>query len=196
MILGVTGYRPQKLGGFILPNKTYNFVCQRTEEILKDICPDKCITGMAIGYDQYAANVCFRNNIPFLAAIPFEGQDILWKPEDRKRYRSLLNKAEEIIYVALGSYSAQKMQERNEYIVNHSDIMLACIRPNEISGGTFNCCSYAKRVNHHRLKAVACCSQSGCNKPIDGGSFICRIKRQINLISFYFFVSSCDCSTC
>jgi len=144
MIIACTGHRPPKLGGYELPNAIYNEICQKTEKILLELKPDKCISGMALGYDSYFANICIKLNIPLVAAIPFEGQEKMWPEKSKKIYQSLLQKASEKIIVCEGGYSAYKMQIRNEYLVNNSDILLACF--NGSSGGTKNCVEYARKM--------------------------------------------------
>lgn len=143
MIIGFTGSRPQKLGGFTLPNSIYNYVCQETEKLLLQLKPDKCISGMALGYDSYAANICIKLKIPYIAAIPFKNQDSIWSDEQKKIYNFLLRKSSEQVTVSEGEYAPCKMQIRNEYIVDNSDVIIACY--DGTSGGTHNCVTYAKK---------------------------------------------------
>lgn len=150
MIISFTGHRPDKLPnkqtGYKLPNPTYIKVCVELEKILKEKQPEKVISGMALGFDQWAASVAIKLNIPFIAAIPFEGQESAWPIFSQKSYHLLLKKAYEIVVVSPGSYSAYKMQIRNEYLVNNCDILVACWN-GDTSGGTYNCIQYAKSLN-------------------------------------------------
>jgi len=143
--VGFTGSRPQKLGGFILPNPIYNYVCQQTEKLLLELKPDKCISGLALGFDQYAAFICTKLKIPYIAAIPFKNQDAVWSDPQKKIYKSLLSKSYQQVIVSEGDYAAYKMQLRNQYIVDNSDIMIACYDGKP--GGTNNCVNYAKSKN-------------------------------------------------
>lgn len=151
MIISGTGYRPNKLPnaqtGYQLPNPTYIYVCQQIEKILLSLKPDKIISGGSQGFDQYLSYVGIRLGIPVIFAIPFIGQEKLWTEESQRIYHRLLNKAESVIIVSEGEYSARKMQIRNEFLVDQCDLLLACIRPTEKSGGTFNCVQYAKSQN-------------------------------------------------
>lgn len=149
MIVGFTGHRPDKCGGYKLPNKTYCKICQEIEKNLLKINPKYCISGMALGVDSWAAFVCIKNNIPFKAAIPFEGQENLWTQQDKSRYYTLLSKAKEKVLVSNGDFSQEKMQIRNEYIVNNSDILIAVFDGS--FGGTFNTVNYAKKLNKEIL---------------------------------------------
>ncbi len=144
MRLAGTGHRSQKIGGFILPNPTYIYICQQIEKHLKELKPDSVISGGAIGFDQYLANVAINLGIPLTIAVPFKGQELKWPEKSQKQYHKLLNKASDIVIVSDGGYSAQKMRIRNEWMINNCDIVLACWDGSK--GGTFNCINYAKSV--------------------------------------------------
>jgi len=141
MIISFTGPRPPKIGGYDIPNPIFNHICRETEKTLLELKPDKCISGMALGYDTYAAKICIKLGIPFIAAVPFEGQDKVWKEDSKKEYKELLDKAVEVVYTSDPGYAAWKMQVRNEWMVDNSDIVIACF--NGSKGGTFNCVKYA-----------------------------------------------------
>lgn len=151
MILSCSGYRPNKLPdaktGYKIPNPTYIHVCQQIEKILLELKPEKCLSGMALGSDQYFASVCIKLKIPFVGCIPFQGQEDFWPEESKKTYKLLLKKASEVIIVSPGEYIPTKLQIRNEYLVDNCDKLIAVINPLETSGGTFNCLQYAKSVN-------------------------------------------------
>jgi uncharacterized phage-like protein YoqJ len=144
MILGITGHRPDKLGGYKLPNPVYNKVCQKIEQVFKELQPEKIISGMALGVDQWAAFIACKLGIPFLAAVPFEGQEIKWPKSSQEIYHKLLKKASEVVVVSPHGYSARKLQIRNEWMVDYSDKMLAIW--NGTGGGTDNCINYAKSL--------------------------------------------------
>lgn len=146
MIIAGTGHRPSAIGGYKLPNPTYNKICQEIEKVLLDLKPDKVLSGMALGYDQYLANIARKLKIPFVAVVPFDGQDNNWIPSSKRTYQTLLKLASDIVVVSSGGYSAYKMQIRNQYLVDNCDILLACYN-GEKSGGTANCVKYAQSVN-------------------------------------------------
>jgi len=145
MIVAFTGHRPDKLGGYKLPNDTYIRVCQKIDAALKELKPEKIITGMALGVDQWAASIAHRLGIPFLAAIPFEGQENAWPESSRKTYRLLRKLAAEEVIVSQGGYSADKMQVRNIWMVDNCTKLIAVW--DGTKGGTGNCVEYAKSVN-------------------------------------------------
>lgn len=144
MIIAFTAHRPTKLGGYRLPNKTYIYVCQQIEKILKELKPEKIISGMALGGDQYVANIAIKLGIPFIAAIPFIGQEKVWTESSKRTYKALLNKASEQVIVSEGEYSAHKLQIRNEWMCDHADKLIAIF--DGTPGGTANCVNYAKSI--------------------------------------------------
>lgn len=145
MIVAFTGHRPDKLGGYTLPNPIYNNVCRQIEAQLRELKPEKIISGMALGVDQWAAYIAFKNKIPFVAAVPFKDQDSVWFQESKLAYAKLLAKAVEVVIVSEGGYSAHKLQIRNEWMVDHCDKLIAIW--DGTPGGTCNCIKYAKSKN-------------------------------------------------
>ena len=133
MIVGFTGHR--KISGLLW--------IDRLESTLKGLNPEKCINGMAIGFDHMAAFTCIRLEIPFIAAIPCDNQDKKWNMADKLNYEYLLNKAVEIVQVCEGGYAAWKMFKRDEYIVDNSDIIIAYYDGRDY-GGTYHTIEYAK----------------------------------------------------
>lgn len=140
MIVGLTGHRPDKLGGYKVPNPLYDRIIAAGRQKLIELAPEKVISGVALGWDQWMAQVCVELGIPFLAAVPFEGQERKWPKDSQDRYRALLAKAAETVIVCPGGYAPWKMQKRNCWMVDHSDFMLACWDGSP--GGTRNCLDY------------------------------------------------------
>ena len=138
-----TGHRPQKLGGFNTPNKTFNWVMWQIDDAFAHLQPDKVISGMALGVDQWAACFTVAFGIPLIAAVPCDNQQAMWGPRARKIYTELLGLADEVITVCPGPYAAWKMQKRNEWMVDHCDMLIAVWDGS--SGGTGNCVRYAQK---------------------------------------------------
>lgn len=141
-ILAATGHRPDKLGGYEHPAKSR--LIRYTTNIIKEYHPQKFITGMAMGWDQACAWACVNLDVPWIAAIPFKGQELRWHKETQDEYNFLLSKASEIVIVCEGGYHPFKMQKRNEWMVDRSNAMLALWDGS--TGGTYNCIEYAKKV--------------------------------------------------
>lgn len=148
-IIAGTGHRPSKLSGYKVPNPTYNFVCQQIEKILLKENPDKIISGMALGFDMWFAFVANKLKIPFIAAVPFLGQELIWPKSSQIIYHNLLSKALEKVIVSDGSYSPSKLQIRNKWMVDNCDKLIACFDGS--TGGTANCIEYAKSLNKEIL---------------------------------------------
>jgi len=143
IIVGITGHRPQKVGGFSLPNPTYIKVCKEIESHLKRLNPYKVISGMALGVDSWFVNISIKLGIPFIAAVPFKGQEESWSDKDKRIYNRFLEKAEEVIIVSPGGFSKEKFQIRNQYIVDNCDLLIAVFN-GEPGSGTANCVKYAQ----------------------------------------------------
>lgn len=138
MIVSGTGHRPNKLGGY--SKKAFNHLVSIAEEWLKENKPSKVISGMALGWDQALAQAAINCKIPLIAAIPFKGQESAWPQESQYYYMRLLEKAENIHIISEGGYSPSKMQIRNEWMVDNSDLVLAMY--DGTKGGTQNCIKY------------------------------------------------------
>lgn len=144
MILAFSGHRPDRLGGYKVPNPTYIKVCQAIDAKLRELKPEKVISGMALGTDQYGAHIAYRLGIPFIAVIPFVGQEKNWPLVSQQAYQSLLKLAAGQIIASEGGYSPEKMQIRNEMMVNIADQVLAVWDGSP--GGTANCLAYAEKI--------------------------------------------------
>lgn len=136
MIYGFTGHRPPKLGGYgkEAQQKLYNFAHHTLRQKLKLCDPsvgyigDEAIVGMAQGWDLQIATACRVLDVPYTAAVPYPGQELVWpSQETRALYRSLLETAERIVYVSSSTHgnALRALQLRNQYIVDHSEKIIA-----------------------------------------------------------------------
>lgn len=142
--VAVTGHRPDKLGGYDFYNPVRSWVREQMKRVLHELQPRMTISGMALGVDQDWAHVSIELGIPFLAAIPFAGQESRWPAESQRYYRELMDRAAWKYVVCDGGYAAYKMQRRNEWMVNNCHVLVAVWDGSE--GGTGNCVGYAQRV--------------------------------------------------
>ena len=145
MIIAATGHRPDKLGGY--DEKTRRALGGLATEYLHYERPELAISGMALGWDQAFAAAAVVLGIPFIAAIPFEGQERMWPNHSQIRYCRLLEHAarvEIIVERKLPFNIAGAMQTRNEWMVDNS-IKLAALWDGS-SGGTCNCIRYAEKT--------------------------------------------------
>ena len=142
MIVGVTGHRPHKLGGYEEPLRAP--IIDALKGVLGRVGATRGITGMALGADQYFAEACIAVNIPFTAAVPFQGQASPWPVVYQQHYYELLGQADEVVYVAEPGYARWKLEARNHWVVDHCGLLTAVW--NGSSGGTANTVLYANRV--------------------------------------------------
>lgn len=141
MIFAGTGHRPPKIGGYDKFPVVVNFAVM----VLTKLRPDEVISGMALGWDMALAQAAIQLSIPFTAALPFIGQGLRWPEHSQVQYERILGHAKDTIVCSQGGYSPDKMQVRNEWMVDHSSHVLALW--NGSSGGTFNCIKYANSVD-------------------------------------------------
>ena len=150
MILAGTGHRPDKLGGYG-PSEKQTLVRAAIREKLIELKPERVISGFALGFDQWFAEEAMRLGIPVTAAVPFIGQESTWPWQSQSHYKDLISKCAEVVVVCEGRYGARKMQIRNEWMVDHSNALLAVWDGS--NGGTANCIRYADSIDHdlHRI---------------------------------------------
>lgn len=143
-VVAATGHRPDKLGGYY--PRALDRVRLVARKHLKRNRPEKLIVGMALGWDQAVAWAAVDLEIPFVAAVPFDGQESRWPKDSQAQYRALLREAESVVYVG-ERYSApipRLMQRRNEWMVDRCESLLAL--HDGTFGGTCNCLNYAEKL--------------------------------------------------
>ena len=163
-----TGNRPNKLGGYDWLNeknmKIMLEIFRKVENIIKQNSSEEFhfICGGALGVDQMAFHICnklknkYDNKITLELAIPFKNQYIKWRFEDIKRYNLHKKQADIVTYVDeipeynkynlnAGIYDIRKMQLRNMYMVDNSDIVIAVW--DGTRGGTKSCVDYTRKQN-------------------------------------------------
>ncbi|WOK01474.1 GTP-binding domain [Pseudomonas phage UF_RH7] len=145
MIIAATGHRPEKLGGYSAESreKLREFAVDCLQSMGKVHPIEKVISGMALGWDTAVAEACVLLKIPFIAAVPFIGQEAMWNNGDQVGYRQLLQVAAQTVVVSRGAYAPGKMSIRNQWMVDHCGMLLAL--HNGSKGGTSNCVDYAMK---------------------------------------------------
>lgn len=103
------------------------------------------LVGMALGFDQYCYEELLRMKGEFpqlriVACIPCGDQAARFTRAQKARYDRLCAAADERI-VLYPSYVEGCMQERNRYMVDHSDLVVAYLR--YAAGGTYYTVKYA-----------------------------------------------------
>ena len=154
-IIVATGHRPEKLGGYT------DAALIRLKRIAVDwltaLNPRGAISGMALGWDTAIVEACLQLGLPYVACIPFRGQESRWPSAARRKYENYIRRATKLIVCSPGGYAPNKMQIRNERMVNlalkngpgpaHALVLAMW---DGTSSGTKNCLSYA----HTRIEAL------------------------------------------
>ncbi|UDF28718.1 UNVERIFIED_ORG: SLOG family protein [Roseateles sp. XES5] len=141
MIVAATGHRPDKLGGYSY--KVDRKLISLAIAYLTQVEPERVITGMALGWDTAFAIAAYSLGIPFIAAVPFTGQEGRWEEAHQKRYHEILGQACEVVTVSRGGFSARAMEKRNQCMVDHAARIAALWDGS--AGGTGNCVRYAAK---------------------------------------------------
>lgn len=122
-----------------------------TEEIVKrvDAGYTDFLSGMAEGTDTWAALavLALKRENPALklhCVLPCEGQADEWSASARELYFSILEQADEVVYVNQ-AYSKDCMLKRNRYLVDHAACLLA-VYNGEQRGGTAMTVRYARKL--------------------------------------------------
>ena len=87
------------------------------------------LSGMAQGTDLWCARIVLglKKKNPALklrAVLPCEGQESKWPASAQAQYRSILEQADEVVYVSR-AYHPDCMLARNRYMVERASILLA-----------------------------------------------------------------------
>ncbi|MDD4415931.1 MAG: SLOG family protein [Proteiniphilum sp.] len=107
-------------------------------------------SGMAQGVDQWGASIVLvmkqqYPNVRLTAVLPYETQANKWSPEQRERYFDMLTQCDDVVTLNL-HYTSQCMLERNRYLVDHADYVLA-VYDGGAKGGTAYTVRYAREKN-------------------------------------------------
>lgn len=139
-----TGHRPEKL--FLVDRE----IIKELEREIKAAIErgyTTFILGMARGVDIWAAEIVLNlrkknKDLHLICASPYEEFEARWSQDWQKQYRKIIKKADYVKYVS-PEYSLACFQIRNEYMVNHSNLLIAVY--NGEVGGTRNTLNYAKK---------------------------------------------------
>ncbi len=139
-----TGHRPEKL------NIPQNEIIEKLRIAIKKAIDEGFtifISGMARGVDMWSAEIVLeekKNNsdIKLVCASPFEGFEKSWSYAFREKYKSILDRADDVKFICEG-YSKSCFHIRNRYMVDNSQRVIAAYTGE--SGGTKNTVIYAEK---------------------------------------------------
>lgn len=103
------------------------------------------LVGMALGTDQLAAQILSKRRLKWTAIVPCSDQSLMWKRQDKSRYKKLLDSADSV-KVLYPKYFKGVMHRRNLYMVKQSDLCLAVYNGSK-AGGTFHAVNLAIAYN-------------------------------------------------
>lgn len=133
-IVCFTGHRPKSLPcGYNEEHPACIKIKSQLRRLIIGVIEKKNVThfisGMAIGTDTWAAEIVLKlkayyPSITLEAAIPCRNQTAGWNIKSKERYKWLLSHCDAVT-VLQERYTADCMQNRNEYMVDKSDYVLA-----------------------------------------------------------------------
>lgn len=112
------------------------------------------VTGCALGVDQDFAGVCARLGVPYLAAVPYPGQESRWPPASQLVYADVLRHACGVVNVCelplVNDAAVQRaLLDRNAYICAICDELIAVYDGNP-DGGTAHCIRLWRQLRGER----------------------------------------------
>lgn len=160
-VLGFTGHRPDRLGGYNERNPLAEAVKAwglRTIARFLVAGYDTFITGGALGFDTWMGEILMadiqvqlpdgeqrlfpRSSWQLRVYAPFMGQAHKWPPHAQERYMRLLKAADEVRYIS-EKYGPDAMHKRNRAIVIDCNALVACFDGSR-AGGTWHAMHYAE----------------------------------------------------
>lgn len=124
MKLMISGHRPHKLQ--LYNAEWIKFAIESTvEELKQERGLALALSGMANGVDLWFCEICQRQNIPYIACVPFDEQGEDYSFEDYESRHNAIKQAKNTLKV------------RNRYMVETCDAAIVVWDGNK--GGTHNC---------------------------------------------------------
>lgn len=146
-----TGHRLQNLPfGFNEADpkciKMKRMISKKVEDLIINHCVTHFISGMAIGVDMICSEIILElkreyQHISLECAIPCRSQPDRWSENMKDRYYNILSKCD-CKTILQEQYTSNCMHERNIYMVEKSEIVIAVW--NGSNSGTGHTVNYAK----------------------------------------------------
>ena len=127
-----TGHRPEKLG-YPESDERCAALKERLRSLIVKLIEEDGVThfisGMAQGVDMYAAEIVLElkkqyPQITLECAIPYERQAVRWPEALRNRYFSIAERCDQETMLQT-HYTQDCLRNRNRYMVEHADMVLA-----------------------------------------------------------------------
>ena len=109
--------------------------------------------GAAMGVDMWCGEIVLHlkkvySDIKLISVVPFIGQEKTWPKDYQERYHHLLENSDKTI-ILHDKFANKHYMERNRYIVDRSDLILAVCAPGTLesrTGGTYYTVNYANKM--------------------------------------------------
>lgn len=139
-----TGHRPEKLA---VPEERLAALLEAEIKKAIDQQFTTFITGMAKGVDLVAAEIVLRlrerdSRIKLIAALPYPDFGLHWSDGWTERFQAVLSAAD-LKRCICPRFSYSAYQARNEWMVNHSGLVIAVFSGER--GGTKNTLDFAEK---------------------------------------------------
>jgi uncharacterized phage-like protein YoqJ len=139
------------LGGYDENNPRARYVKGALAKQIKQLVEQgyqEFISGGALGIDTWAAEIVLefkkaQPHIRLIIAKPFPSQDKIWPEASKVRFKQMCEASDEVINVSPDPYDPKKMMDRNKWMVDRADVVVAVWDGSP--GGTGNCVTYAKK---------------------------------------------------
>lgn len=154
----ITGHRPSR---FKWKYNENNNGCRRLKKRLREQIiwlyeqgVRRFYVGGALGVDLWCGEILLRlkeqeayRDIALVLALPFQGHDVAWDERSRRRMAFLIRHSAETVTVGTEDQTpAVNYRRRNEYMVDHADILLAVYDDDRsIRSGTGITVHYARK---------------------------------------------------
>lgn len=150
MTICVIGHGPDKLYEFAMYNSRWNLLKALFKQKLIDMNCHDAWTGMGLGVDTvFAVTVLEMKeegfDIRLHCAIPCRQFTSKWPVASIAMYDSILERADDIVFLSQDTYRPYLMKIRNMYMIDHSDEVLAVW--DGTSDSTYDCIKYAQEKN-------------------------------------------------
>lgn len=154
-----TGYRTSKL---LRVSNNRNILTQLPQELEQTILNlynqgyTTYLSGMADGFDMLAAEAVLRlkeshSDIKLVAVIPFQGQELEFTTQDKRRYKAIFENADRVVLTA-DNFHKRAYLDRNDYLLAHSSAVI-CYYNGERGGTMYT----VNRAIKREMKLINLC---------------------------------------
>lgn len=149
--IAFTGHRPHRFGFANEQDPRCRAIKESMTELLErgyiKVGLRHIYVGGAQGVDMWAAEAALslkqsHKDLQLFCVLPFAGHDSAWPQEERNRLSRISRHAEVIVLAE--SYHADAYKNRNRYLVDHSDYLVAVSLEKFARSGTAQTIRYAE----------------------------------------------------